>query len=82
MKTVILDVRDRGEAMKDLGRVWRTRKPEKSARISFAVRRAPIRVVLGGALVRTWIAAPGSGSHDGDCVKVGPGRSGAATGPS
>lgn len=36
MKTVILDVRDRGEAMKDFGRVWRTRKPKKSARISFA----------------------------------------------
>lgn len=36
VKTVILDVRDRGEAMKDFGRVWRTRKPEKSARISFA----------------------------------------------
>ena len=36
MKTVILDVRDPGETMKDFGRVWKTGKPEKSARISFA----------------------------------------------
>ena len=36
MKTVTLDVRDPGEAMKDLVRVWKTGKVEKSARISFA----------------------------------------------
>ena len=36
MKTVTLDVRDPDEAMKDLARVWKTGKPEKSARISFA----------------------------------------------
>jgi predicted transcriptional regulator len=36
VKTVTLDVRDPGDAMKDFVRVWKTRKPEKSARISFA----------------------------------------------
>ncbi len=36
MKTVTLDVRDPGTAMKDFVRVWKTGKPEKSARISFA----------------------------------------------
>jgi predicted transcriptional regulator len=36
MKTVTLDVRDPGEAMKDFVRVWKTGRPEKSARISFA----------------------------------------------
>jgi predicted transcriptional regulator len=36
VKTVILNVRDPGETMKDLRRVWKTGKPEKSARISFA----------------------------------------------
>ena len=36
MKTVTLDVRDPGEAMKRFVRVWKTGKPEKSARISFA----------------------------------------------
>jgi predicted transcriptional regulator len=36
VKTVTLDVRDRGTAMKDFVRVWKTGKPEKSARISFA----------------------------------------------
>lgn len=36
MKTVILDVRDPGEAMRDLRRVWKTGKRERFARISFA----------------------------------------------
>ena len=36
MKTVTLDVRDPGEAMKDFGRVWKTAKGDKSARISFS----------------------------------------------
>ena len=36
MKTVTLDVRDPGETIKDFVRVWKTGKPEKSARISFA----------------------------------------------
>ena len=36
MKTVILDVRPRGAAMADFARAWKTGKPEKSARISFA----------------------------------------------
>ena len=36
MKTVILDVRSPEEAMADTARVWKTGKPEKSARISFA----------------------------------------------
>lgn len=36
MKTVTLDVRGHGEAMKDFVRVWKTGKREKSARISFA----------------------------------------------
>ena len=36
MKTVTLDVRDPGEAMKGFVRVWKTGRPEKSARISFA----------------------------------------------
>lgn len=36
MKTVTLDVRAPSEAMADFVRVWKTRKAEKSARISFA----------------------------------------------
>ena len=36
MKTVILDVRAPSGAMRDFARAWKTRKPEKSARISFA----------------------------------------------
>ena len=36
MKTVTLDVRTPSESMADFVRVWRTGKPEKSARISFA----------------------------------------------
>jgi predicted transcriptional regulator len=36
VKTVTLDVRDPSTAMKDFVRVWKTGKPEKSARISFA----------------------------------------------
>jgi predicted transcriptional regulator len=36
VKTVILDVGDPGETMKDFVRVWKTGKPDKSARISFA----------------------------------------------
>ena len=36
MKTVTLDVRPPGDSMSDFVRVWKTGKPEKSARISFA----------------------------------------------
>ena len=36
MKTVILDVRDPAESMTDFTRAWKTGKPQKSARISFA----------------------------------------------
>ena len=36
MKTVILDVRDPSESMKDFVRVWKSGRAEKSARISFA----------------------------------------------
>jgi len=36
VKTVTLDVRDSSESMADFVRVWKTGKPEKSARISFA----------------------------------------------
>ena len=36
MKTVILDVRAPTESMTDFTRAWKTGKPEKSARISFA----------------------------------------------
>jgi predicted transcriptional regulator len=36
MKTVILDVRAPADSMADFARVWKTGKPEKSARISFA----------------------------------------------
>ena len=36
MKTVTLDVRASGEAMEDVVRAWKTERPEKSARISFA----------------------------------------------
>ena len=36
MKTVTLDVRAPSEAMADFVRVWKARKAEKSARISFA----------------------------------------------
>ena len=36
MKTVTLDVRAPREAMKDFVRVWKTRRAEKAARISFA----------------------------------------------
>jgi predicted transcriptional regulator len=38
MKTVILDARAPAEAMADLPRVWRSGKPERAARISFASR--------------------------------------------
>ena len=36
MKTVILDVRMPADSMADFVRAWKTGKPEKSARISFA----------------------------------------------
>jgi predicted transcriptional regulator len=36
MKTVILDVRTPADSMADFTRSWKTGKPEKSARISFA----------------------------------------------
>lgn len=36
MKTVILDVRKPTAAMGDFAQAWQTRKPQKSARISFA----------------------------------------------
>jgi predicted transcriptional regulator len=36
MKTVTLDVRDPADAMADFTRAWKTGKPQKSARISFA----------------------------------------------
>jgi predicted transcriptional regulator len=36
VKTVTLDVRAPSEAMEDFVAVWKTGKPEKSARISFA----------------------------------------------
>ena len=36
MKTVTLDVRAPKEAMADFASAWRTAKPERSARISFA----------------------------------------------
>jgi predicted transcriptional regulator len=36
VNTVTLDVRDPGEATKDFVRVWKTARPEKSARISFS----------------------------------------------
>jgi predicted transcriptional regulator len=35
MKTVILDVRTPADSMADFTRVWKTGKPQKSARISF-----------------------------------------------
>ena len=36
MKTVILDVRAPGDAIADFVEAWKTGKPQKSARISFA----------------------------------------------
>jgi len=36
VKTVTLDVRAPGDSMKDFVQAWKTGKPEKSARISFA----------------------------------------------
>lgn len=36
MKTVTLEVREARESMADFARAWRTGKPERSARISFA----------------------------------------------
>jgi predicted transcriptional regulator len=36
MKTVTLDVQTPADAMADFARAWKTRKPQKSARISFA----------------------------------------------
>ncbi len=36
VKTVTLEVREAGESMADFARAWRTGKPERSARISFA----------------------------------------------
>ena len=36
MKTVTLDVRSPSDAMADFSRAWKTDKPQRSARISFA----------------------------------------------
>ena len=36
MKTVILDVRTPADSIADFARVWKTGKPKRSARISFA----------------------------------------------
>ena len=36
MKTVVLDIRFPNKTMADFGRVWKTRKGEKAARITFA----------------------------------------------
>jgi predicted transcriptional regulator len=36
MKTVTLDVRSRAEVLADVGRVWKSGKAQKTARISFA----------------------------------------------
>jgi predicted transcriptional regulator len=36
MRTVILDVRAPADSLSDFARVWKSGKPEKSARISFA----------------------------------------------
>lgn len=36
MKTVTLDVRTPADSMADFVKTWKTRKPQKSARISFA----------------------------------------------
>ena len=36
MRTVTLEVREARESMADFARAWRTGKPERSARISFA----------------------------------------------
>jgi predicted transcriptional regulator len=36
MKTVVLDVRTPAESMGDFAQVWKTGKPQKAARISFA----------------------------------------------
>lgn len=36
MKTVTLEVREARDSMTDFARAWRTGKPERSARISFA----------------------------------------------
>ena len=36
MKTVILDVRPPSDAMADFAQAWKTGKPQRSARISFA----------------------------------------------
>lgn len=36
MRTVTLDVRPLADSLADFGRVWKTRKAESSARISFA----------------------------------------------
>jgi predicted transcriptional regulator len=36
MKTVTLDVRHPADAMSDFTQAWKTGKPQKSARISFA----------------------------------------------
>ena len=36
MKTVTLDVRSRAEVLADVGKVWKSGKAQKTARISFA----------------------------------------------
>ena len=36
MKTVTLEVRAPGDSMADFARIWKTGKPQKTARISFA----------------------------------------------
>ena len=45
MKTVTLDVRAPADAMADFTHAWKTGKPQKSARISFATRELLWRVL-------------------------------------
>ncbi len=50
MRTVTLDVRTPGAAMQDFARVWKSGKPEKSARISFASPELLWKVLTGKRL--------------------------------
>ena len=59
MKTVVLDVRRPADAMADFVRVWKSGKPEKSARISFATPELLWRVLTAKrwALLKTLCGA-------------------------
>jgi predicted transcriptional regulator len=69
MKTVTLDIRPQGSAMKDFARVWKSGKAEKSARISFASPELLWKVLTSKRL-ELLKALSGAGPHVGRDVKA------------